>query len=43
MSGGIDARTYKQKQVDEEDGDENEASDEDMRTESHNSLVLGKV
>jgi hypothetical protein len=40
---GIDARAYQQKQIDEQDGDENEATDEDVRPESEHCLVLGKV
>jgi hypothetical protein len=41
--GRIDAGTHKEEQVDEKDGDEDKATDEDVRAESHDGLVFGKV
>jgi hypothetical protein len=40
---GVDAGAHQQKQVDEKDGDENEAADEDVRFESEHGFVAGKV
>jgi hypothetical protein len=38
-----DRRAYEQEEIEKEDCDENEAADEDVWTESHVGLVLGKV
>lgn len=34
---------HQKKQIDEKDGDEDEAADEDVRSESHHGFVFGKV
>jgi hypothetical protein len=41
--GRVDAGAHQQKKIDEENGDENEAADEDVRAESHDGFMPGKV
>ncbi len=38
-----DAGAHQKKQIDEEDGDQDEAADEDVRPESEYGFVAGKV
>ncbi len=39
----VDSRAHKQKQIDEEDGDEDEAADEDVRSKPHDCFMFGEV
>jgi hypothetical protein len=39
----IDSGTHKQKQIDDEDRDENEAADEDVGAKSHDRFVFGEI
>ena len=39
----IDAGTHKEKQIDEKDGDEDEAADEDVGAKSHDRFVFGEI
>src|SRR5580704_5882324 len=39
----VDARAHEEKQIDEKNGDEDEAADPDVGPESHDGFVLGKI
>ena len=41
--GRVDARAHQQQKIDDENGDEDEAADEDVRAESHDGFVPGKI
>jgi hypothetical protein len=40
---GIDTRAYQKKEIDEQDGYEDKATDEDVRPEAHHGSVAGKI
>jgi hypothetical protein len=40
---GIDPRAHQKKEIDKKDGDEDEASDKDMRFEAHHGFVARQV
>jgi hypothetical protein len=42
-SWGIDTGAHEEKQIDEQDGDEDEAADEDVGTESEHCFMARKV
>jgi hypothetical protein len=42
-SRGVDAGAHQKKKIDEKNGDEDKAADEDVRAEAEHSLMLGKV